>query len=330
MRWIPAAFVLVFAACHQAVWAMSEEQETTEPFDQAEHAVRMVSVTRQLLDSGHPQQQAAGLLLAELSNSWAWWDQEPILDETESVALLHDLIRRADSASNRALLAQVCAVLDLRADCRRQGLDQAIAEQDGAELIARLDLTDNDEAERARELIIASRALNERYADFALILLDAMETHGDMEPTELMSAWFYSMNQVSPMSLMADQCRKPAIDDPALDRACERMLQALMEGSRSMLFNMLGSRLMAKRAEARGEAAAVDRHEQWRARYRDWMSCASGNGANFWETADAQLLRTFLERFQYHGEASAHAFVAARAGVDCGLPEPSPFSTAAR
>lgn len=94
----------------------------------------------------------------------------------------------------------------------------------------------------------------------------------------------------------------------------------------SMITAMIGSAMMARRAEAAGDAEAIGRQEEWRADYSGWMACYSAVTPDAWETADSSFMRQFIQHWQVHGEASAQALVAARDGVDCGLPPRSPWS----
>jgi len=330
MRLALLVFILVLTLSLTACDAGSKDALAAEPFDEAEHAARMVEVAQNLIDSRDPQEQVAGLLLAELSTSWWWSDHPPILSEAESVELLYTLIERSDSALARALTAQACAMKDLQAHCRRRGLDDAIVRLDGAELFARIYLTGIDDLERTREVLLAAEGLAERYTELALLILDGMEAHGGFLPLELSTApLFAALSTMPPLVSISRFCVAQAMDDYELDQACERLVGNMVNEAGSLMLNMLGASLMAQRAEAHGDPEAVDRYEQWRAGFFEWMGCTSAVSQEFWESADTAFVREFLRYWQRHGEARAQAMVAERAGLDCGLPEPSPFSRAA-
>jgi len=330
MRLALLVFILILALSQTACNAVSEESPAAESFDEAEHAARMVEVTQTLIDSPDPEEQAAGLLLAELSTSWRWLDHAPILSEAESVELLYTMIERSDSALGRALTARVCAMKDLQAECRRRGLDEAIVRLDGAELFARTDLTGIDDLKRTREVLVAAEGLAERHMELALLLLDAMEAHGGFQPLELSITPLSVFLSTTPsLASISRLCVEQAMDGSELDQACERLLDSMVNEAASFILNMLGASVMAQRAEAHGDQEAMDRYEQWRAGFYEWMGCASVVRQEFWESADTTFMREFFRYWQRHGEARAYALVAERAGLDCELPEPSPFSRAA-
>lgn len=329
MRLALLAFILALALSQTACNAVSEDAPVADPFDEAEHAARMVEVTQALIDSRNPQQQAAGLLMAENALMWGWDDQAPVLSESEFIDQLHALIDASDSAITRALLAQLCANQGLQAECVRRGLDDAIVALDGAELFARLNLTEPDDQERLRAVILAAESLNERQMDYALILLDAMEAHGEFVPAELSVApLIHGLMLSPPLASIARLCGDPAPDDPELDQACEHLLRLMSEQASSFIVNMLASAVWAQRREAQGHAGALETHELRRADFYDWAACNGSASDELWQAADARFVREFLERWQRYGEYKAHAFVAEKTGLDCVLEAP-PFSSAA-
>lgn len=289
---------------------------------------RMAQVANALMASPEPQRQAVGLLLAETFFLWEV-EHQPRMNESDFMDRLEALIEQADTGLARAFLAQLCAYRDLQRYCRQQGLDKAIVEFDGAELFARLHLTGNDETHRRREVVVAAEHLEERFMDYALILFEAIQAEVGLEMEES-HAIMHAMTTGPRLSQISSLCRQPAVDDPELDQACLGILERMIDGTRSSILTMLGSSLMARRAEAQGEAGALAGHEKWRADYYDWLTCISTVNEEVWEAADADLILSFVDRWRRSGEASAHAFLATQAGVDCGLPPPPPGRAVAR
>ena len=326
MRWIACSAVLFLAACNLDI---GETADTADPFDEAEHLARMAEVTEQLIQSSDPTQQAAGLLMATTALNWGEHGIEPPLNEAERLERLHALIDAADTALARALLAQLCASQGLQKECIRRGLDEAIVQFDDADLIARLQLTDSLDRNRARQIIVETQTLNERHMDYALLILDAMEEHGGFVVEELAVApLIHALSLSPPFQPVSDQCALPSPEDPERSQACERILELMMEGRSSMLLTSLGSAISARRLQAQGDPDAQERHEQWQARFYDQLACFGSASDGIWETADGQFVREFLEHWQEHGEASALAMIAEKAGVDCGQVEPPPFRSA--
>ena len=319
MRWL-ACTAFLFLASSQL--AFGEVPDEAPPFDEAEHLGRMAEVTEQLIQSSDPTQQAAGLLMTEHALLWSPHDVEPAISAAERLDRLHALIDAADTALARALLAQLCANKGIQEDCIRRGLDDAIVQFDGADLIARLQLTYFLDRDRARQIIVEAQTLNERHMDYALLILDAMGEHGGFVAEELAVAPFiHALSLSPPFQPVSDQCASPSPEDPELSQACERILDLMMEGRSSMLLTSLGSAVSARRLQAQGDPDAQERHEQWQARFYDQLACFGSASDGIWETADGQFVREFLEHWQEHGEASAWAMIADKAGVDCRMPD---------
>ena len=323
LRWL--AFSAFFFLALSRL-AMGQTADTAPPFDEAEHAARMAEVTEQLIESSDPTQQAAGLLLSEHAIWAGWHTDDPILSETEFSGRLHALIDAADSALARALLAHLCASQGVQEDCIDRGLDDAIVRFDGADLVARLHLADADDANRVRQVIIQAQTLNERYMDYALLLLDAMDEHGGFVTTELAAApLLHGLSLSPPFANFSRQCASPSPEDPELDHACERILDQMMGDHSSLLLTAIGSAVSAQRLQARGDSDAQARHEQWRDESNQQIACFGSASEAIWETADGQFVREFLKHWQAYGEASALIMVANQAGLDCGSLQPPPF-----
>lgn len=298
-----------------------QEAERLEP---AELEARMIRVAGTLIASSAPAERAAGLLLAEQAKLWQTKAQ-PLLSEAEFVEDLHGLIEEADSALTRALLAQLCRMTDRVLDCRRQGLDEAIVALDGAELLARLHLTEPGDLERARDVMVAAEHLAPRHSDFAMTVLDGIDAQTDAPSTRAqMAALALAPISLPPLSPIADLCQQRADNDAALDQACERLLNAMMDRGDNLLLTALASNLTAQRAEAAGDTLAVARHDSWKAELLAFSGCAGAVGMESLAAEEPRLIREFLRRWERGGEASAHAFLATQAGLDCGLPPPPP------
>ncbi len=326
MRWIACSAFLFLAACQLDI---GEAADTTDPFDEAEHAARMLELIDTLIQSQDPTQQAAGLLMAEHAVWAGWYTEEPLLSQTEFLDRLHALIETAATPLARALLAQLCATNDIRSDCVRGGLDDAIVRHDGAELLARLQLTEREDTERLRHIVVAAQTLNERHMDLALLLLGAMEDQGDFAAPEFASIpLIYGLMMMPPYSSFSNLCGSPWPEDSELDQACERILDRMMQDRSSTLQSTLGSAVSARKLQTRGDSDAQERHEQWRAAFMDQHACFGTASEGIWQTADAQFVREFLEHWQAHGEASAWAMIGEKAGADCGPLEPPPFRSA--
>ena len=326
MRWVICSALLFLGSAHMSV-AEVDAQDVL--FEESEYAARMLELIDTLVQSQDATQQAAGLLMAEHA-AWAgWYTEEPLLSQTEFLDRLHALIETAATPLARALLAHLCASNDLRSDCVRRGLDDAIVRHDGAELLARLQLTESEDTERLRDIIVAAQTLNEPHMDFALLLLDAMEDQGDfVAPGFASIPLIYGLMIMPPYSPFSNLCGSPHPADSELDQACERIRDLMMQGRSSMLQSMLGSAVSARRLQAQGDADAQERHEQWRGRFYEQIACFGSAGEGFWETTDAHFVRQFLEHWHAYGEASAQGMVAEKAGVDCGPVEPPPFRSA--
>jgi hypothetical protein len=324
MRCTLFVILFVFGVSGLAVATPTAPAEKSERSEQAELQARMIRVARTLMTSPAPAERSAGLLLAEQAKLWRTTAQ-PVLSEAEFVNDLHVLIEEADSALTRALLAQLCGMTDRVDDCRRRGLDDAIVALDGAELLARLHLTEHSDLERTRDVMVAADHLAPGHPHYGLLLLDAMEAHSDALPDGItLLAIVVPFWQSSGLGQMAQLCQQPAADDPQLDRACDRILDAMMDQPASLLFTTFASSIKALRAEARGETGAVSRHESWRSDLYEWVRCVGAGSEGTLEAGDAPLVREFLEHWQRFGEVSAHVFLASQAGLDCGLPEPPP------
>lgn len=308
--------------------AVAEVDAPAELFDEAEHAARMLELIDSLIQSPDPTQQAAGLLMAEHARWAGWYPDQPILIQTEFLDRLHRLIDQANTPLARALLAQLCATRDIRSDCVQRGLDAAIVSDDGAELLARLQLTDGDDTDRLRGIMVEAQALNERHMDYALLLLDAMKAHGGFVDAELaVTPLIYGLTLSPAFSPFSKLCGAPATEDSELDEACERILERMMQGGTSMLLNAIGSAVSAQRRTAKGDPHAQERHEQWRAEIAAHAACRSDQTDELMLSADAEFMRAFLQHWQQHGEAGAQRMLDEKAGVDCRPLEPSPFSS---
>ena len=326
MRWPAYSAFFFLASTHLA---NGEVADTALPFDEVEHLARMGEVTESLIQSPDPTQQAAGLLMSEYAVWAGWHTDDPIQSESERVDRLYTLIDAADSALARALLAQLCASKGVQDDCIRRGLDDAIVRFDGADLIARLQLTDVEDADRVRQVIVEAQSLNERHMDYALLLLDAMEAHGGFVTTELAAApLLHGLSLSPPFANFARQCASPSPEDPELNQACERMLDLMMRDRSSLILTSIGAAVTAQRLQAQGDPDAQERHEQWRDQSNEQIACFGSASEETWETADAKFVRQFLEHWQAYGEASALAMTAEKARVDCGPVEPPPFRSA--
>ncbi len=281
-------------------------------------------VATALLASPEASQRASGLLLIE-TMAEPWFDNEPILSPDELLDQLHALIEQADDRLTRALLAQFCAMTDLQTECRQRGLDDAIAGQDGGELLSRLYLTEPGDSERVRALLIAAERIDEVSTDHALIVTRAFEQLGAAEAAEPTAVGsLLPLLPPPPLQTLADLCREPAALDPALDQACDRLLTDMISGPHSLGLVMIGAGLIAQRAEAAGDADAMARYQAWRSASFDWLRCLGEATTDTWQTAEPAQLRDALELWQRHGEAHAQAYMASLSGVDCGHPEPAP------
>ncbi len=326
MRRLISCALLLLAAAQMAV---AEVDAQDEPLDEAGYAARMLVLIDSLIQSQDPAQQAAGLLMSEHAVWAGWHTEESILSGTEFFDRLYALIDTADTPLARALLAQLCASNHIRSDCVRRGLDDAIVRHDGAELLARLQITERDDTERARSIIFAAQTLKERQMDFALLLLDAMEDQGDFAAPEFASVpLVYGLTLMPHFTPFSDLCGLPSAEDTELNQACERTQDLMMKARFSMLLNSLGSAVSARRLEAQGDSDAQERHEQWRARFTGQMACFAASNEGVWETADAQFMREFLEHWQKHGEASAWSMIGEKAGLECESVDPPPFRSA--
>lgn len=292
--------------------------------DRPDDQVDTRQVASALLDSPEPSRQVAGLLFSE-SALPRDAEYRPLLSESEFLDRLHGLIDRADSGLTRALLAQLCSLKGLQADCRQRGLDEAIVRHDGAELWARMYLTERGDSERLREVIVGAQQLEERSMDYALIIFDAFEAEGQLS-TESYLAKLAALTIGPGLSPISEYCQQAVINDPTLDSACVRVTQSMIDDARSDLIVMFGSSIMARRAEAAGQSGANARHEAWRASFHEWLSCNYSVAEEVWGSAPTSFVHEFVNHWQERGETSAHAFVAARAGLDCGLPPRSPWS----
>lgn len=328
MRWLAYSALIFLAACHQGSGVIAD---TAKLFDEVEHLARMAEVTENLIQSPDPTQQAAGLLMAEHALSWSPHETAPALSAAESLDRLHTLIEIADTALARALLAQLCANKGVQQDCVRRGLDEAIVRFDGADLIARLQLTDLLDRERSRQIIVETQTLNERHMDYALLVLDAMEAHGGFVAAELGIAPFtHGLSLSPPFGPISAQCTLASPDDLELDQACERILDQMMQDRSSLILTSVGSGISARRLQARGDPDAQERHEQWQARLHEQIACFGDASQGTWETADAETVRKILEHWQAHGEASAWAWLAEKAGLDCQTPGAAHLSAEAK
>lgn len=324
MRWIACSAVLFLAACHLGT---GEAADAADPFDEAEHLARMAEVTENLIQSSDPTQQAAGLLMAEHALLWSPHEVEPALSAAESIDRLHALIGTADTAIARALLAQLCAGKGIQEDCIRRGLDEAIVRFDNADLIARLHLTHHEDGNRVSRIIIEAQALEERHMDYALLLLDAMEAHGGFVAAELAVApILHGLSLSPPFAGFARLCASPSPEDMALDQACKRMLEKMMQDRSSLMLSSIGSAVSAQRRQAEGDPDALERHEQWRSELNERLTCLGAASDAAWEAADAKFVRDFLNHWQQYGEASAQAMVADKSGVDCQTPDAARLS----
>lgn len=214
MRWLICSSLLLLASAQMAV---AEVDAQAELFDEAEHIARLLEMTDKLLQSSDPTRQAAGLMMTQ-SLRWSEWASDNELPgEAEFLDHLMGLIERADTALARALLAHLCAARDIRGDCIRLGLDDAIVRYDGAELLARLTLTESDDTERLRDVIVEAQKLDERQMDHALLLLEAMEAHVGFTAAEAsLAPLTFSLNVSPPYSPFFNICGSPSLTDPEL------------------------------------------------------------------------------------------------------------------
>lgn len=326
MRWtmLVAALGLMLASFTLTTTAADDPATDAE---RADHFERMAKVARDLIDSPEIERQAAGLLLWQSASAWHV-EHPTLMSERELRERLDRLIAEADSGLARALLAQLCSIRKLHQHCRDQGLDRAIVEQDGAELFARLYLTEADEEERLREVLIAAEALEERYMDFGLILLDGIEARYELELDESL-AIIHALQLGPAYGPTTRLCQQAIDDDPALDQACESVYTRMASEAGSMIFNLVGSSILARRAEAKGEPGSIARHEQWKEEFHAWQSCAYSAGEAIWEAMNADWVRAYLRHWQRHGEASAIQFLAEQGQADCGPVPRSPWAMAA-
>lgn len=297
---------------------------------EAKHIARLLELTDGLLQSSEPTQQAAGLMLTESLRWSEWANDSELLGEAEFLDHLQGLIKQADTALARALLAHLCAVKEIRGDCIDLGLDDAIVRHDGAELFARLQLTELDDTERLRDLIMAAQNLDERHMDYALLLNDAMEAHGGFVAWEFAAApLIQGLSLSPPYSPFVNICGSPSPDDPELDRACDRSAQRMMEDGSSLISAVIGSSVSALRRTAQGDPHAQELHDQWRASISEHVLCRGEHTDEVMMSADAQFMREFLEHWRQHGEASAWSMVEEMAGVDCAPLQASPLRSLA-
>lgn len=325
MRWFVLLAFLIFAS---TPLALGETSEQPEAFDEAAHAARMAEVVEQLLGSAEPARQAAGLLISETMRAHALPERSLLLQEQQSLDRIHELIDTADTPLARALLAKLCETKSIQADCVGHGLDDAIVRYDNAELFARMHLTEHENTDRLRNVLVEAKALNERHVDYALLLLDAIEDHGGFTPEERFGTPFlYGMSLMPGLSALSNLCRSPSPEDPELDNACARNLQLMLLDGNSIITTAISSAIIAQRHTADGNPNAQQQHEQWSTEVSALTACVGPIGEQFWKTADSESVREFLEHWQQYGEASAHVMTADKAGAACGPLEPSPFRT---
>jgi hypothetical protein len=326
MRWtmLVAALSLMLASFALTTTVAADPAIYAE---RADHFERIAKVAQDLIDAPEIERQAAGLLLWRSASAWHV-EHPTLMSERELRERLDRLIAEADSGLARALLAQLCSNKKLHQHCRDQGLDRAIVEQDGAELFARLYLTETHEEERLREVLIAAEALDERAMDFALILLDGIEARYELELDES-HAIIHALQMGPALGPTGQLCQQAIDEDPELDQACESVHIRMASEPGSMIFNLLGASVLARRAEAKGEPKAMARHEQWREDHHAWQSCAYSAGEAIWEAMNADWVRAYLRHWQRHGEASAIQFIAEQGESDCGPAPRSPWAMAA-
>ncbi|MGY6553671.1 MAG: hypothetical protein ACXIUM_04020 [Wenzhouxiangella sp.] len=323
-----SVLLLSLAAAEMAVADINTQNEL---FDEAEHIARLLAMTDGFLQSSEPTQQAAGLMMS-WHLRWAEWAADTeLLGEAEFLDHLQRLIELADTALARALLAHLCAVKDIRSDCIGLGLDAAIVRYDGAELLARLQLTKRDDSDRMRQLILAAQNLDERQMDYALFLHDAMQTHGGFVDAEFSVAPLIHGLSLSPsFSPFVETCGSPSPDEPELDQACGRIVERMVQGRGSLMIAAIGSAVSAQRRMALGDPHAQELHDQWRASISEHGLCRGGQTDEFMISADARFIRNFLAHWREHGEISAWSMVEQMAGVDCAPLQASPLRSQAR
>ncbi|MFW5815629.1 MAG: hypothetical protein ACOCVP_02115 [Wenzhouxiangella sp.] len=325
MRCTLFVLLFVFGVSGLAVATPIAPAAEAKRSEQAEFEGRMIGVAETLLASPAPAERAAGLLLAEQAKLWQTTAQ-PVLGEAEFDNELHGLIEEADCALTRALLAQLCGMTDRVDDCRRRGLDEAIVALDGAELLARLHLTELGDLERARDVMVAAERVAPRQAAYAMTVLDGTDTRSEALSARAQMAAIFALasSTFPPLSPIENLCQRKADHDPALDQACERLLSAMMDQADNLLLTSLASALAAQRAEAAGNALAMARHAGWRAELSEFVRCTGAVEMEPLAAEQPGFIREFLQHWQHHGEAGAHAFMAARADIDCASPQPPP------
>lgn len=315
MRWL-LCFALLFLA--PAQMAMAEVDSQDELFDEAEHTARMLELIETLIESPDPTRQAAGLLMVEHAGWAGWYTEEPLRSGVEVLDQLYALIDQADTPLARTLLAQLCAATSIQSACVRRGLDEAILRLDGGNLIARLMLIETGDHDRIRDVVIAAESINEHHMDLALLLLDAMEAQGVFSREEMTTApMIYGLLIIPPFQHFTRLCTEPAANDTDLNQACDRITHKMTDNTGSLILTMIGASITARRLAAEGATDALEKHEEWRAAHREWLTCVGSAGEKVREEADEQFTRELIEHWQRHGEASAQALLAEKAGLDC-------------
>jgi len=236
-------------------------------------------------------------------------------------------IRTTTDGAALAWLASACASADIEAFCIDAGLDDAIVRHDDANLLSRLALVPDIEAEMRDRLIIEAKNASDYLIQLPVVWFEALDEGPAVAVLKtpydkLVAAFSISMAYGIPAyGQVTKACQEEIAPGGELDRACGRMADRMISDSRTAISQSIGFSLASSRAAARDDQATVARLEQRKVFENAVRSCRATALTEALENLDESSARDFMKMLDKHGEIEAWARLAAQHEVDCSNPD---------